>query len=52
MNYCTNKGIIKNEYEFVCKNNLLFRIKAKSYELFWRQGVNKGKYYSSKNNIE
>ena len=54
LNYCLNKEIKKEDYELVC-NTLLtiyyLEEKFKTYELIWKQAVNKGKYYLSKNNI-
>ena len=55
LNYYKNKEIKNEEYELICKTFLTIYYleeKFKSYELIWKQIVNKGKYYLSKNNID
>ena len=54
LNYYKNKEIKKEEYELICMTLLTIYYleeKFKSYELIWKQIVNKGKYFLSKNKI-
>ena len=54
LEYYKNKGIEEKEYLLVCKTVLTIYYlsdKFKSYEILWKQAVNKAKFFLLKNNI-